>query len=314
MTYNNKKLFLLSLIAVLALLYTGSLIFSPERSGSKSASFVWLDSKLAARTGRIVIDTADGIVELVKRDNRWFVLHNGSEYPARQTRVEDFLDIFTQRAPWPVRSSSASAHTRFGLDEKAPRVTVFAENAAILDILLGGDDITGREMYVCRYGQNEVRSGSNAIRAYVTGNVTSWYNLRLISESEDGKTGIDNVQRLTVSNEGGTVVFSRKNRIWTVLGIEDAKTDQGVIENYIRVVLNTEGDGFFDTTTDEPPDFTGARILLEFGNGTVKTINFSGADEDGRRIAAVSGSEYVYSIPSWVVNRLFRDISSFETQ
>jgi hypothetical protein len=311
MTYNNKKLFLISLIAVLALLYTGSLVFSPERSGNRTASFVWLDSKLASRTARIVIDTAEGIVELTKTGNRWFVLQNGREYPARQARVEDFLDIFTQRALWPVRSSSASAHARFGLDENASRVTVFGENAAILDILLGGDDITGREIYACKYGQNEVRSGSNAIRAYVTGNITNWYNLRLIPESEDGKTDADSVQRLTVSNEEGTVVFSRKNRNWTVLGIEDAKADQGVIENYIRVVLNTEGDGFFSGEADA---FSGGNIVLEFGNGAVKTINFSGADEDGRRLARVSGNDYIYSVPSWALSRLFRDISSFETR
>jgi hypothetical protein len=253
-------------------------------------------------------------VELAGKNNQWFVLHNGSEYPARQTRVEDFLDIFTRRDSWPVRSSSASALSRFGLDEKAPRVTVFAENAAILDILLGGDDITGREIYARKYGQNEVRSGNNAVRAYVTGNITSWYNLRLIPESEDGKVGIDSVQRLTVSNEGGTVVFSRKNRSWTVLGIEDAKTDQGVIENYIRSVLNTEGDGFFDAASGEEPALNGSRIVLEFGNGVVKTISFSEPDEEGRRIAFVSGSEYIYSVPSWAVMRLFRDVSSFETR
>jgi hypothetical protein len=190
-------------------------------------------------------------------------------------------------------------------------VTIFGGNAAILDLLLGGDDITGREMYVRKYGQNETRSGSNAVRAYVTGNVTSWYNLRLIPESEYEKTDVNSVQRLTVTNEEGTVVFSRKNRSWTVLGIEDAKADQGVIENYVRAVLNTEGDDFF---SGEAPSFYGGSIVIELGNGAVKTINFSEADEDGRRLARVSGSSFIYSVPAWAVSRLFRDISSFETR
>jgi hypothetical protein len=314
MTYKKKKLFLFSVIAVLALLYTGSLIFNQERSGSRASSCVWLDPKLAARAHRIAIETAAGEVEIAKKNNQWFILHNGIEYPARQTRVEDFLDVFTQRAPWPVRSTSASSHARFGLDELASRITVFGENSAnLLDILLGDDDITGREIYIRKNGENEVRSGSNAVRAYVTGSVTSWYNLRLIPESEDGQIDVDSAQRLTVFNSGETTVLSRKNRAWTVSGVEDAKVDQGAVENYIRIVINAEGDNFFPD--DEPYDFNkveGSYITLEFGNGMVKTINFGESDEEGRRIANVRGSRYHYSIPPWMVTRLFRETASFE--
>jgi hypothetical protein len=314
MTYNNKKTFLISLIAVLALLYAGSLVFSSLRSGSRASSFVWIDPKLALKIHRIAIETADGTVELAKKNNKWFILHNGIEYPARQTRVEDFIGIFTQRAAWPVRSESASSHARFGLDAGAERVAVSGENSVILDMLLGDDDITGREIYVRKNGHDEVRSGSNAIRAYVTGNITGWYNLRLIPESEDGQIDADSVQRLTVSNGGETLVLSRKNRAWTVSGLEDAKVDQGVVENYIRTVLNIEGDNF--SIFDEDYDFgNGNRnyVSLEFGNGVIKRIIFSEPDEDGRRIATVTESgEYYYSIPPWAITRLFRDVSSFE--
>jgi hypothetical protein len=99
-----------------------------------------------------------------------------------------------------------------------------------------------------------------------------------------------------------------------VLGIEDAKADQGVIENYIRTVLNIEGDDFYTPSAGEEPVFNSGRIVLELGNGTVKTINFSEADEDGRRLAIVGGSDFIYSVPAWVLTRLFRDISSFETR
>ena len=321
MTYKNRLVCLLSLIAVLSLLYTGSLIFSPERNNARSASYVWLDPKLAGRISRIEISVAASqdtgaegqTVELAKKNNQWFVLRNGNEYPARQMRIEDFTGIFTSRAIWPVRSSSASSHSHFGLDgETASRVTIYGENAVLLELLIGNSDGSGREIYLRKAAQNEVRSGEDKITSYITSPVTGWYNLRLVPEGENGEQDMESVQRLSVYRGGETQIFSRLNRGWNISGINVANPAQDMIENYIRVILNTEGDNFADFVSGEEPEFNYGRIVLEFGNGKITTVRFSEPDETGRLFASVSGGEYIYAIPSWVTTRLFREAASFE--
>ena len=311
MKYKNKLILLLSLIAVMSLLYTGSFIFNYEHASARSASFVWLDQKTAQRIDKIVINSSDQNVELVKEGNLWFVMQGGNEYPARQLRIEDFINILTKRGAWPVRSSNASSHERVGLDvQSAFRITFFTEGAVSLDLLTGGTDSTGREIYMRKYQQDEVRCGDSLINTYITGPAAAWYNLRLIPQSEDGQIDLEDVQRLSVYNQGESAILSRRNRDWDISGIYVENPAQDLIENYIRNVLNSEGDNFYDNSGSL--NFEHSRIVLEFGNGSIVTIGFSEPDETGRRIARVSGSPYLYSIPSWMAMRLFTNAAGFE--
>jgi len=315
MTYKNRLIFLLSLIAVLVLFYAGSFIINSGAGNERYASMIWLDSKLSLGADRIAISEDGQNFELVKRENRWFVLNDEGEYPARNLRVEDFLGIFTKRAPWPVRSSGSASHERFGLDtDTAGRLTVYGENSILLDLLTGYEDSTGQEVYVRRYAQSEVRSGDKLLKTYLTSSVSSWYNLRLIPESEDGKVSAKNVQRLSVYNGDATLVFTRRNRRWIVSGVDIENPDQNSIENYIGVILNTEGDNFDNSISADDPELGKNRVTVELDNGSVITIRFSDGDESGRRFAHVFGRDYIYSIPSWVSPRLFREPASFEKQ
>lgn len=314
MEYRKKLIYILSIIGALAVVYLASFIFDPELAGTRSASYVWLDSKLAGRTAKIVIGKKEDTVEIVKKNNKWFVLRDNKEYPARQLRVEDFIGILTSRKAWPVRSSSASSHERLGIGANASaRITLYGENSTLVDLLLGNEDVTGREIYIRKYGQNEVRSGENLFASYLTGSVTAWFNLKLIPESEDGKVAVDSVQRLSVYGPQSTQVFSRKNREWTVSGFQIENPDQASIGAYVRAVLNLEGDDFADLLTDDSSHYESS-LVLELGNGGVKTIRVTKADESGRRIAFVEGSDYGYSLAPWAAQRLFRNAQDFEKQ
>jgi hypothetical protein len=319
MDYKKRLTYILSLIGALAFVYLASFIFDPEFTGTRNASYVWLDSKLAGRTAKIEIYTQEDTVDIVKKNGKWFVLRNDTEYPARQLRIEDFIGIFTSRSAWPVRSTSASSHDKLGVGTgnatgaAASRITLYGENSTLLDILLGSEDITGREIYLRRSGQNEVRSGENVFASYM-GSVSGWYNLRLIPESEDGKAAVDSVQRLSVYSPDAAQVFSRKNRTWTVSGFQVVNPDQPSIDSYVRAVLNLEGDDFAGSEASDASMFNYGSLVLELGNGGVKTIRVSDADETGRRFARVDGFDYVYSIAPWAAQRLFRSAQDFEKQ
>jgi len=312
MTYKNRLIFLGTLIGVLIVTYIISVIFTSD-IGSKSSSYTWLDSKTAEKTIRIVIKAADNDFELRKKNNQWFVSHNGLEYPAKQLRVEDFLKILTTRSPWPVRSVNASTHERFGLEQSASRVTIYGETV-LLDLIIGNEDVIKNEIYLRKAGQNEVRAGDNIIKSYISGPVTTWYNLRLIPETENGSVDISGVQRLSVYTPKETQVFSRKNRKWEISGVSVGNPNQNAVDTYIRQILTVEGDNFENSVNGADPMFDKTSIVLELGNGRIVTIRFSDADETGRRLAHVSGKDYIYSIPTWQTEKLFKNASSFETR
>jgi hypothetical protein len=86
------------------------------------------------------------------------------------------------------------------------------------------------------------------------------------------------------------------------------------VNNYIRDILNTSGNDFVHFVAASDPMFNNSRISVEFGNGTVRTIRLSPPQEEtGLRMATVSGTDWVYSIPAWIGNRLFVDAAIFES-
>jgi len=312
MTYKNRLIFLGSLIGALIVIYIVSIIIT-SGVGSKSSSYVWLDSKSAGKIVKIAIKDNENEYELRKINHQWFVLNNGIEFPAKQLRVEDFLKILTTRSSWSVRSTSASTHGRFGLEQSADRVTIYGETV-LLDLLAGNEDIFKNEIYMRKAGQNEVRAGDNAIKSYLSSPVSSWYNLRLIPESESGSIDLSSIQRLSVYTPQETQIFSRKNRKWEVSGISVEKPDQSIIDNYIRQVITVEGDNFEDSVKSDDPMFDTTSMSLELGNGRIITIRFSPADESGGRFAHVSGKDYIYFIPAYQAGKLFKSAASFGTQ
>jgi len=318
MTYKNRLIFLLSLIAVLALAYIANIIFTSNIIGSGSSFYTWLDSKAAPKISKITIISGSAAeqsvsgqdYELVRKNNRWFVSHEGNEYPARHVRIDDLLSALAKRTEYPVRTSSVSAHERFGVGDNASKAVFHGDFSVILEIILGNDDVLKNETYYRKLGQNDVRSGANTIKSYLTGSANTWYNLRLFSENES----LESVQRVSVFFGNQTQIFSRRNRGWEISGIEAANPSAANIEAYIRSILNLEGDYFADYNLQDDPMFKNDRIVIEFGNARVATIRLSEADETGRIHAYAAGSEFVYSIPSWAAGRIFKDASDFEAQ
>jgi hypothetical protein len=96
--------------------------------------------------------------------------------------------------------------------------------------------------------------------------------------------------------------------------LELANPDQPSIDSYVKTVLNLEGDDFSDSIAGSDPQFSYGSLVLELGNGGVKTIRVTDADESGRRFARVDGSDYVYSLAPWAAQRLFKNARDFEKQ
>jgi len=321
MTYKKKLTILSGIIAALAVVYMLTIVFDPERVGSRSAAYSWLESGQNDKISGVTIVKADETITLVRNGGKWFVSNNGKDYPAKDMRIEDFIAALSKRAPYPVRSSSASSHERLSLtDDQAVRVTVAAgAGLPLLNLLIGQADQTGQSIYLRKQGQNEVRSGEDIFTSYTNAALTSWYNLLLFPETENGKLTNANVQRLTVyrpSHDGENVppqIFTRSGKEWT-FNFEIAHPDMGKVDNYIRDILTTPGENFVDHIAPSDPSFNNSRIVLELGDGSIRTLRCGPPDENGVTLMAVSGSDWVYSIPSWVSDRFFVDADFFAAE
>ena len=314
MTYKNKIITLSSVIATLAIVYILTIIFDPQARGARSDVYSWLEPGQNNRISGISIAKEGETVNLSHNGGKWFVTRNGKDYPARQVRVEDFLTALSKKAPYPVRSTSSSAHERLSLTpEKATQVTVSAgAGPPLLSLLIGQTDMTGQNVYLRKKDQNEVRSGEDKFSVYTNSALNSWYNLRLFPENEDGKLDAKDIQRLIVypPEEEPSQIFTRSSNEWA-FNFDIENPDVGKVDGYIRDILAVSGDDFIDGINLSDPMFNSCRIIMELGNGSTKTLRFGPPNEDGGRYATVSGSDFVYSVPAWAAGKLFIDKENF---
>jgi len=315
MTYKNKITTLSSVIAALAIVYILTIIFDPQRIGARSDVYTWLEPGQNNRISGITIAKPGEKVNISHNGGKWFVTRDGKDYPARQVRVEDFLTVLSKKAPYPVISSSASSHERLSLTpETATQITVAAgAGPPLLALLIGQkDNNTGQNVFLRKQGQNEVRSGEDKFSVYTNSSLNSWYNLRLFPENEDGKLEVKDIQRLIAypPEDAPSQIFTRSNNEWT-LNFDITNPDFNKVESYLRDVLGVSGDDFIDQVSLSDPMFNSCRIIMELGNGSTKTLRLGPADDEGKRYATVSGSDFVYSLPAWAVGKLFVDKENF---
>ena len=315
MTYINKIKALSGVIAALAVIYILTIIFDPQRRGTRSDSYSWLESGQNDRITGISVARDGETLTLTRNGGKWFVTRGGKDYPARQVRVEDLIAALSKRDSYPVRSSSASSHERLSVTPETASavITVLAgAGQPLLTLLIGQPDITGRNVYMRKLDQNEVRSGEDRFSPYTGTEPVFWFNLRLFPENEDGKLGAKDIQRLTVyPHEGEEQNFTRSGREWT-FNFEVANPNFGKVESYLQDILGVSGDDFIDGVSPSDPMFNSARIVMELGNGVTKTLRLGPPDdENGGCYATVTGSDLVYSIQGWSVNKLFVDKENF---
>jgi hypothetical protein len=351
MLYKTKIRVLSCLVGILALIYVLTLVFDPRQSGDRNAAYVWLDPQWQEQVDRVEITGNAGGASLIllRRAGKWFVARDGEEYPARQMRIEDLLRVLSGRFRYPVRGSSPASYERLALtEETASRIVVRGGAGAypLLDLLIGRGDSTGSEVYLRRNNRDEVRSGEDRFSPYLSPSPAAWYDLRLFP---DEGLGPDSVQRLTVAaplppepdgaaSPDGTdpsdradppdgadplegeappspLVFSlnRDAGGWT-LG-SGVLPDKQRVEAYVRAILGAEGEDFIPSANGTELPLNAGRIVLELGDGSVRTIRAGYIPGSPNRLCAtVSGSPYVYVLADWTRERIFRDAAYFETQ
>ena len=332
MTFKSKIIILSSVIGALSLAFILTIVFDNERVQSRFAAHSWLETWQRNEIGGIILESnLHGRISLERRDGDWVVLRGGVFFPARQQRVEDLISLLTRRAAYRIISSSASAHERLAVDGGGNTASITVTDRGgrtMLALLIGNRDATGRNIYLRRQDLNEVRSGEDLFTGFLSLEPSAWFNLRLFPESETGELTVTSVQRLTVfpslgedEEETGPFVFTRSGRGWA-FNFHLNDPNMGRVDSYIQDILITAGSDFADHINPDELLIHDSSIVLEFGDGTTRTVRFSrpfrfGPGEPVIRYATVSkagvpATDLVYVIPEWAYSRIFQDISVFE--
>ncbi|MDR2807841.1 MAG: DUF4340 domain-containing protein [Spirochaetaceae bacterium] len=295
MHYRTKIKLLSAVLTLLTLVLIATFILDPDRLVSQNAIFAWLPPRQRDRVDRLEITGDTGTVYLVK-DSAWSVNRNGTLYPAKPARVEDVLQILSYTDKYPLYSTNANSHARLGLTEDtASRIVARAGNELVMDLLIGDSNATATERYLRKNGSDEVRSGLDTLSGYLSSPLTAWSNLRLFLESS---VTVADVQRIIVSKSDSEAwVISRSANGW-LLGERTANTQK--VESYIRAVLDTEAEDF----SAEPVGTSESRIDIETGNGALYTIRLGASTDTNQRTAALSGSQFTYTLAAWTLSRI----------
>jgi hypothetical protein len=315
MPYKKKLIILAVLTGILALTYGFTLFFDPERVNERNASFSWLPGSARDEADRREISSPEGDRVLVRKNDLWFALAGTDfELPVKQGRIDDIFRILTERGAFPLRGSAASSHEGLGLVlGEASRLVIRGGAGAfpLLDLLIGGDDSSGREVFLRKNGENDFRSGERLIATYINGNDIAWYDLRLFHDDPSAMvqrvrvSPLDGTEDFTVAKSGGAGIFEGSS----------ALPDGTKVDDWIRGIFEAQGDSFLPPA--EGGELAAGRITLELGDGSVRTILAGEVFPDGdteRRPVSVSGVPHLFVVSQWTLqNRLFRTREVLQT-
>ena len=302
MTYKKKAAILSAIVAVLALIYIMTFIFDPENRSS--AAFAWLDNSLLVMADGLEISGPENRIALKRRNNVWLVADGTSEFPAKQDRVADLFALLTRKDNYPVRASSSEGIVRLGLtEESASRIIVRGgAGLPLLDLLIGGSNALGTEVYLRRAGWNQIYSAEDDYSFFTGLNARSWYDLRLFTSAS-----VDSIQQVEISFPAETYILRRSGRGWIIPGKENTALNAIRVEATLRQLLEAEADNFGVNA----PETIEASVTVQFGNGSTRTLQAGPLTELNTRYATVSGTPYFYLLTERTFNNLFREGSFF---
>jgi hypothetical protein len=309
LTYRKKAAILSAFVAVLALIYILTFVFDPENR--RSAAFAWLEPSLLVMADGIEISTTESRIVLRRRNDVWLLADKTGEFPVKQDRVADLFALLTRRENYPLRASSSEGIQRLGLtEETASRIVVRGgAGLPLLDLLIGGADALGTEVYLRRAGWNQIYSAEDDYSFFIGLKARSWYDLRLFSAGnlQVPPASVDSIQQVEISFPDETYILRRSGRGWIIPGRESTALDAIMVEAMLRQLLEAEADNFAVIA----PETVEASITMQFGNGSTRTLRAGPLSEENARYATVSGSLYSYILTERTFNNFFRPSSFY---
>lgn len=200
-------------LVVLNLLAVIALVGGLRGSGGPEARPPRLPQLGNQQIDRLLVEGSFGRVELVREQSSWDLIHSGRRFPAREDRIDAFLDVLLSATIDREIAATGTPNAEldaYGLGPDARRITISTTTGDLL--LQAGDTASGVEsVYMIVEGRIVLVSG--AIDFYLSQSDSFWAYLRVLPESVRASDVIDLVlteldQRISLDNAGAALVLA----------------------------------------------------------------------------------------------------------
>jgi hypothetical protein len=325
MRHEKKVAVLAGTTALLLVIWTLGLVFSPERVAARAESLKLLQGS-PGDAASIEISGQDRL-SFAKEGGAWYLVQGaaptapgaaaaaaqGVRLPADASRMTSFLEAVGGVKRLRPLARSREAWAGFQLDEaKGKRVVVKdGKGRAIADFWVGGYGPTGTEVYLRRSSSDESYAVSSGVASYLGYGRKSWLDLRVLPTFPEtdvqslafkasipldgkGKAPVELQYRITREREG-----------WK--GPSGA-LDAVAAESLVRALIGLQGE---DISASPPPSaFTpvSARIDIELGAGTSKVLEVGSAAAEGRYFLRLAGSPLVFEVSAYSLRAILKPL------
>lgn len=302
---NKRKIILLSLIAVFAVVYILQLVFS---GGTQIQDFN-LEDEIDAITIVSGEDKMENSIRLVKEGENWFI--NDEKYLADANVVETILhDSKNIRSLGTVSKNGDDA--RYGVDnESAILVTLSKDGKELRNLRIGKAAATGQQTYIQMDGKKDVM--------LISGNITYTF-LTTVEELRDKTifmTNVSDIMNVAVTTKDGSFKLQKSGEpaAWNLIeengkAVSDGKIDAEKTGSWINGLASLRAQNFAEDNFTLPTVF-----LAEFSmNAAGKDISLKiyEAKEEDKYLVKSSESQYAFYVSSYTAERYMKKLSDLQ--
>lgn len=302
---NKRKIILLSLIAVFAVVYILQLVFS---GGTQIQDFN-LEDEIDAITIVSDEDEMENSIRLVKEGENWFI--NDEKYLADANVIETILhDSKNIRSLGTVSKNGDDA--RYGVDnESAILVTLYKDGKELRNLRIGKAAATGQQTYIQMDGKKDVM--------LISGNITYTF-LTTVEELRDKSifmTNVSDIMNVAVTTKDGSFKLQKSGEpaAWNLIeengkAVLDGKINAEKTGSWINGLASLRAQNFTEDNFTLP-----TVSLAEFSmNAAGKDISLKiyEAKEEDEYLVKSSESQYAFYVSSYTAERYMKKLSDLQ--
>ena len=259
---------------------------SPTADGGLAAALEGLDS---TSVQSVQIDGPFATLTLQRSGGAWTV--NG--FAADSTAVGRLWDALAGSEVGGLVATNPANHDRMGVSTDSAWTVEFTRSAGgVSSLLIGKNGPTYPSTYARLPGQEVVVVVSGDLRSAVARGIVAWRDKTVL------RTDTADVARVVIEAEDGSHTLERPDSVWMVNGQVAAAIAVG---NLMRELNRMVATGFAEEGPAAEGDPRRVTALNASGD-TLITVQISGTEST--RQARVPGSDVVFEIPVWRVDRI----------
>ncbi|NLM01279.1 MAG: DUF4340 domain-containing protein [Treponema sp.] len=300
---NKRKIFLLSAIAILALVYILQLVFS-NRTQIK-------DFNLEGNPDQIVITRGINGEKTVlsKTEGKWLI--NESKYPADANAVENILNDMKSIRVLDTVSKNGDDE-RYGLnDNNALFVTLSEKGKELRTVKIGKSAATGQQSYITLDNDKAIK--------LVSGNLLSNASVSVddLRDKNVYALNVSDIMKISVTTKDINYEIAKVGEpsVWTLVSqngksIQDGKLNIEKVNSWVAGLTNLRVQSFASENT-KLPSYSLVNMTMTVQNREINVAVYE-SDEEGKYLILCSEIPYAFFVSSYTGEKFIKALKDLQ--